>query len=158
MDTWFTEKPLVSTILEQGLDVIGMVKRNKNTSENIGSIHVNMGKDKPVPVKLVFIKHRNNPEKWLVLLSTDQSLSDEEIVRIYGYRWSIEVFFKCSKSHLQFAKEFQCRSYDALIAHTTIVFSRYIFLTWEQCKANDDKTLGYLFFEFGEDVCEVNFT
>jgi len=180
MDTWFTEAPLIKSILEQGLDVIGMVKRgpkrlydykgkkytaerllrlltlNTKTKDIIGSIHVTMKNQ--IPVKLVFIKHRNNPEKWLVLLSTDLSLSDEEIVRIYGYRWSIEVFFKCNKSHLNLSKEFQCRSYDSLIAHTTIVFSRYIFLAWEQRKANDDKTLGYLFFEFGEDIREVDFT
>lgn len=37
-----------------------------------------------------------------------------------------------------------------MIAHTTIVFSRYIFLAWEQRKQNDTKTLGHLFFEFGE--------
>lgn len=181
MDTWFTEAPLISSIMEQGLDVIGMVKRgpkrlyqyrgqnytaerllkilnrNMKNSEILGSIHVTMGKSE-LPVKLVFIRHRNNPQKWLVLLSTDQSLSDEEIIRIYGYRWSIEVFFKCNKSHLNLGTEFQCRSYDALIAHTTIVFSRYIFLAWEQRKSNDDKTLGYLFFEFGEDVSDVDFT
>ncbi|MCL1990731.1 MAG: transposase [Defluviitaleaceae bacterium] len=180
MDTWFTEAPLIKSILTQGLDVIGMVKRgpkrlydykgkkytaerllklvNRNThsSEIIGSIHVKMNSG--IPVKLVFIKHRNNPKKWLVLLSTDQSLSDEEIVRIYGYRWNIEIFFKCNKSHLNLSSEFQCRSYDSLIAHTSIVFSRYIFLAWEQRKANDDKTLGYLFFEFGEDIREVDFT
>lgn len=44
-----------------------------------------------------------------------------------------------------------------MIAHMTIVFSRYIFLAWEQRKANDIKTLGHLFFEFGEDIREVDF-
>ena len=93
----------------------------------------------------------------MAILSTDTSLSDEEIIRIYGYRWEIEVFFKCNKSHLKLNKEFQCRIYDAMIAHTTIVFSRYIFLAWEQRKHNDAKTLGHLFFEFGEDIREVDF-
>ena len=179
MDTWFTEEPLIKSILAQGLDVIGMVKRgpkrlyhyqgkkytlerllkqctrNKKSAHILGSIHVAMTNG--TPVKVVFIRHRSNPNKWLAILSTDQSLSDEEIIRIYGYRWSIEVFFKCNKSHLNLCTEFQCRSYDALIAHTTIVFSRYIFLAWEQRKNNDDKTLGYLFFEFGEDVQEIDF-
>ena len=44
-----------------------------------------------------------------------------------------------------------------MIAHTTIVFSRSIFLAWEHQKNNDPKTLGHLFFEFGEDVREVDF-
>jgi len=179
MDTWFTEAPLIRSITACGLDVIGMVKRgskrlynhdgstytaerlmrhlnrNKQSHDIIGSIQTTTSTG--IPVKLVYIKHRSNPKKWLVLLSTDQSLSDEEIVRIYGYRWQIEVCFKCNKSHLKLGTEFQCRSYDSLIAHTTIVFSRYIFLAWEQRKHNDDKTLGYLFFEFGEDVREVDF-
>jgi hypothetical protein len=29
---------------------------------------------------------------------TDTALSDEEIVKVYGMRWDIETFFKCSKS------------------------------------------------------------
>ena len=62
-------------------------------------------------------------------LSTDITLGDEEIVRIYGKRiWNIEVFFKMTKSFLRLAKEFQCRSYDSMVAHTTIVCVRYIML------------------------------
>jgi hypothetical protein len=179
MDTWFTEEPLIQKINSFGLNVIGMVKRgpkrkylykgkkftadqlvskaNKNnkSKEIIGSIQVKMSQE--TPVKVVFIRHRSNKSKWLAVLSSDISLSDEEIIRIYGYRWDIEVFFKCNKSHLNLGKEFQCRTFDALIAHTTIVFSRYIFLAWEQRKNTDAKTLGYLFFEYGEDVKEIDF-
>lgn len=179
MDTWFTEEPLIKKIIGQGLDVIGMLKktvkrhyefqgkkytlerllprcnRNKTSKDIIGSIHVHMTGG--TQAKIVFIKHRSNPNKWLAILSTDVNISDEEIIRTYGYRWSIEVCFKCVKSHLNLGTEFQSRSFDALVSHTTIVFSRYIFLAWEQRKANDDKTLGYLFFEFGEDIAEVDF-
>jgi hypothetical protein len=69
------------------------------------------------------------------MLSTDTDLSDEEIVRICGKRWDIEVFFKMAKQHLKLAKEIQCRDFDALIAHTTIVFMRYMFLAY-QCFSN----------------------
>jgi len=179
MDSWFTEEPLIKKIIGQGLDVIGMLKRtvkrqyefqgkkytlerllpkcnrNKTSKDIIGSIHVHMASG--TGAKIVFIKHRSNPNKWLAILSTDVSISDEEIIRVYSYRWSIEVCFKCVKSHLNLATEIQSRSFDALVSHTTIVFSRYIFLAWEQRKANDDKTLGYLFFEFGEDIAEVDF-
>ena len=31
MDTWFTQQPLIQSIVEIGLDVIGMVKANKPT-------------------------------------------------------------------------------------------------------------------------------
>ncbi|MCL1950773.1 MAG: hypothetical protein FWF59_13715 [Turicibacter sp.] len=44
-----------------------------------------------------------------------------------------------------------------MVAHTTIVISRYIFLAWEQRKHNDPKALGHLFLEFGEDVREIDF-
>jgi len=33
------------------------------------------------------------------------------------------------KSYLKLAKEFQGRSFDMLVAHTTIVFLRYIMIT-----------------------------
>lgn len=29
MDTWFTQQPLIKSIVDQGLDVIGMVKDTK---------------------------------------------------------------------------------------------------------------------------------
>ena len=32
MDTWFTTEPMIQSILELGLDVIGMVKQLKQTS------------------------------------------------------------------------------------------------------------------------------
>lgn len=81
-----------------------------------------------ISVHVVFIRHRTNKKQWLAILTSDLSLSVEEIIRIYGIRWDIEVFFKCTKTLLRLQKEFQGRSYDLLISHTTIVFSRYILL------------------------------
>jgi hypothetical protein len=46
-------------------------------------------------------KNRNNKKEWLTILCTDLSLSDQEVVRIYGNRWSIEVFFKSAKSFIK---------------------------------------------------------
>ena len=40
---------------------------------------------------------RNKKSECLYILSTDVTLNDAEIVRIYGNRWSIECFFKASK-------------------------------------------------------------
>lgn len=57
------------------------------------------------------IRNRNKKSECLYLLSTDTSLKDTEIVRIYGNRWSIECFFKASKSFLKLGSEFQSRSY-----------------------------------------------
>jgi len=55
-------------------------------------------------------------------------LSADEIVRIYGKRWDIEVFFKMMKHHLNLEREVQLRDYDGIIGHTTIAMTRYIFL------------------------------
>lgn len=177
MDSWFTQQPLIKTITEQGLDVIGMVKKlkqrylvdDKRVSLDqlyrlakpsdgkkgiLRSIHTTQANG--VPIKVVFVRNRNKKSDWLAILSTDCTLSDQEIIRIYGMRWDIEVFFKTTKSLLKLQKEFQSRSYDALISHTTIVFTRYIVLSWQnRCNA-DDRTLGGMFYELCDEINELD--
>lgn len=118
MDTWFTAEPMIKSILAKGLDVIGMVKQLKQrynykgkaytlpelqkfvsfdgAKNMFGSLCVTTKKG--IAVKTVFVRNRNKKSECLYLLSTDRSLPDAEIVRIYGNRWSIECFFKASKS------------------------------------------------------------
>lgn len=178
MDSWFTTEPMVKAILAEGLDVIGMVKQLKQRyhykgksytlpelwkfvrfdgGRNIfGSVCVTTKSG--IPVKLVYVRNRNKKSEYLCLLSTDYSLSDAEIVRIYGHRWSIECFFKASKSFLKLGTEFQSRSYDAIVSHTTIVFTRYIILEWIRRDQNDQKTYGELFFMFCDDIQDMDLT
>lgn len=108
MDSWFTMPPLVKAIVEQGLDVIGMVKETKQRykvneklvslkqlyrlaqpiQSNKGilrSIHTKMANG--TLIKVVFIQNRNKKSEWLAILSADCTLSEQEIVRIYGMRW-----------------------------------------------------------------------
>ena len=85
-------------------------------------------------------------------------LSDSEIVRIYGNRWSIECFFKASKSFMKLGTEFQCRSYSAMVSHTTIVFVRYILLEWIRRNKNDERSYGELFYMFCEDIQDMDLT
>lgn len=112
MDTWFTHAPLVESITEKGLFVIGMVKQMKQRyrynekllkldhlfrlvrptlqkKDILGSIQVRLQTDKQTPIKIVFVRNRNKKSEWLAILSTDTALSDEEIVRIYGILWDI---------------------------------------------------------------------
>lgn len=177
MDSWFTLPPLVQTIVEQGLDVIGMVKETKQRyivngnsvslkhlyrlaqpvqakKGALRSIHTVMANG--TPIKVVFIRNRNKRREWLAILSTDCSLTEQEIIRIYGMRWDIEVFFKTVKSLLKLEKEFQSRSYDALISHTTIVFARFIVLAWQNRCHTDQRTLGGLFYELCDEVNELD--
>lgn len=92
----------------------------------------------------------------LAILSTDLTLAVEDLIRIYAMRWDIEVFFKCAKSLLRLQKEFQGRSYDLLVSHTTIVFSRYILLAWQHRKSTDQRTIGGLFYLLCDEVSTLD--
>lgn len=111
----------------------------------------------PVPARILFVRDRKKSKKWLALLTTDLELTDEEIVQTYGKRWNIEVFFKTTKSFLNLAKEFQGRSYDSMVAHTTIVFCRYIMLALESRESEDPKTLGNLFYLCFDELQDLRF-
>lgn len=178
MDSWFTYQPLVKNIKDQGLDVIGMVKNLKQRylvdekrlslkqlyrlakptngkKDILRSIHTTQANG--VRIKVVFVRNRNKKSDWLAILSTDCTLSDQEIIRIYGMRWDIEVFFKTTKSLLKLQKEFQGRSYDSLISHTTIVFARYIvLLSWQNRCSTDQRTLGGMFYELSDEVSDLD--
>ncbi|MDQ8739499.1 transposase [Paenibacillus sp. LHD-38] len=178
MDSWFTHAPLIQAMLDRGLDVIGMVKADKkryllgerrlSLQELYFSAIPVQGKNKGIlrsirtmlspgiPVTIVFVRHRSNKKEWLAILCTDRSLPENEIIRIYGIRWDIEVFFKCAKSLLRLQKEFQGRSYDLLVSHTTIVFSRYILLAWQHRQSTDQRTLGGLFHLLCDEVGQLD--
>ena len=55
-------------------------------------------------VKIVFVRNHNKKRQWLGIVSTDTELSNEKIVRIYGKRWDIEVFFKMMIHYLILGK------------------------------------------------------
>ncbi|WP_256861166.1 transposase, partial [Bacillus cereus] len=94
------------------------VRKRRGRAKILTSVAVIIGKDekgRPVPAKIVFVRNRHKSRDWLALLSTDTSLPDDEIVRVYGKRWNVETFFKMTKSYLRLAKEFQGRSYDFMV-------------------------------------------
>lgn len=178
MDSWFTHAPLIQEIVSRGLHVIGMVKndnkrylvdgkrlclkefyaaspqvegKNRNILRCIRT-HLVPG----IPVMVVFVRHRSKKNEWLAILSTDLTLTPQEVIHIYRMRWDIEVFFKCVKSLLRLQKEFQGRSYDLLVSHTTIVFSRYILLAWQHRQSTDHRTLGGLFYQLCDEVSTLD--
>lgn len=109
MDSWFANEPMIKKMLDMDLDVIGMVKNQKQKYELngtkyslpelrsklkasdfndvIGQLHVKTKSG--IKVKLVFIKNRNKRKEWLALVCTDLTITAEEVVRIYGMRWDI---------------------------------------------------------------------
>jgi len=135
------------------------VRKKRGKAKILASIIVGIGTDdgNEVSAKVVFVRDRNRRNKWLALISTDTNLTDEEIVRIYGKRWDIEVFFKMCKSYLKLQKEFQGRSYDCMVAHTAIVFSRYIMLALESRNNKDLRTWGELFYVCCDELHDIKF-
>ena len=58
---------------------------------------------------------------------------------------------------MKLAKEIQCRDYDALIAHTSIVLMRYMFLAYQCRIETDHRTFGDLFYFCCDEVSDISF-
>lgn len=180
-DCWFANPAQITQIKNRNMDVIAMIKkssrikyeyegehlnikeiysRNKKRrgrSRYLLSVDVMIGKDNPIPAKIVCVRNKSNRSDWLAFICTDANLSEEEIIRIYGKRWQIEVFFKTCKSSLNLIGECHSLSYDALTAHTAIVFARYMLLAMEQRQHEDFRTLGELFFFLVDEIADITF-
>ncbi len=176
MDSWFSF-PVILAKLGQHLPVICMGKNmpkvfyhHNNAWLTLGSLYARLkkrpGKAKILAdtivetkygqkVKIVFVRHRHK-RAWLAILSTKTDLPNEEIVRIYGKRWDIEVFFKMEKHHLNLEKEVQLRDFDGIIGHITITMVRYIFLAFEQRCHDDPRTIGDLFFACSDEIDDLS--
>lgn len=135
------------------------IRKHAGRAKILASIIVEIGEDDtgaPVPARIVFVRDRRS-KKWLALLSTDTSLADGEIVQNYKRRWDIEVFFKMAKSFLNLARECQGRSYNALVAHATVVCCRYIMLALARRTNTDPRTVGSLFHACCEELKQASF-
>jgi len=184
VDSWFAFPATIRRLHAAGMHTICMLKDTKTVTyalngwsltlkELYRSVHKRRGRAKilaetmvtigadedgtPVTAKIVFIRDRRS-KKWLALLTTDTTLTAQEIVELYGRRWAIETFFKIAKSFLRLAKEFQSRSFDALVAHATVVCCRYIMLELARRTTNDPRTLGTLFHAVCDELRQINFT
>jgi hypothetical protein len=180
-DSWFAFPKIITRFKMMGVNVITMLKKtpkilytfrdkeycltkiysltksrtDRKTNRFSVIVWINNFNDcVKTKAKIVFIREK---KQWLALLSTDLTLSEEEIIKIYGMRWNIEIFFKMCKSHLKLAKEFQGRSFDMLVAHTSIVYIRYIMLAVMVRKNDDERTFGDLFFYFSDEVKNITF-
>lgn len=56
---------------------------------------------------------------------------------------------------MKLQKEFQGRSYEGLISHTTIVFARYIILSWQNRCSTDARILGGMFYALCDEVNDL---
>jgi hypothetical protein len=171
MDSWFAFPALLVTlgkhlpVICMGKDMPKVFYRHQGQWLTLGRLFAKLKKrpgkarilasvvvetKKEQKVKIVFVRHRHK-RQWLAILSTKIDLADEEIVRIYGKRWDIEVFFKMMKHYLNLERETQLRDFDGIVGHITIVMSRYVFLAFEQRCHDDPRTLGSLFYACSEE-------
>ena len=125
-------------------------KKRRGRSKYLLSVDVVVGKENPIPAKIVCVRNKANRKDWLAFICTDTTLSEEEIIRIYGKRWQI-------KSMLNLIGECHSLSYDALTAHVAIVFTRYMLLAMEQRQNEDQRTLGELFFFLVDEMADITF-
>lgn len=104
------------------------------------------------------MRNKANRKDWIAFLCTNSYLSEEEIIRIYGKRWQIEVFFKTCKSMPNPIGERGSLLYDALTVYTAIVFTRYILLALEQRENEDQQTLREIFFFRLAEMADITFS
>ena len=166
MDSWFTEAPLIGEIRKLNLHVIGMVKLSKKRfyeyqgkqyslhklkrfikkqkhGNILGSLQVKLKTG--MEAKLVYVVNYNNRKQFLVILSTDLTLSDEKIVQTYGKRFNIEQIFKSMKHLLKLTKENRGRSFDSTIAFSSLSIIRVIAMEWIRRTETDPATMGTIF-------------
>ena len=182
-DSWFSApKTMIALKNQEHPDTIAMVKksrtkylyngeklnvkeiysRNKKRrgcSRYLLSVSVTVEKEgESIPAKFVYVRNKSKRKDWLVIVSTDTELSEEEIIRVYGKRRDIEVFFKACKSCLNLVKEYRGISYDAMNAHVAIVFSRYMMLSVARRENTDDKTMCELCFCLLDEMEDIMFS
>ena len=182
-DSWFSApKTMIALKNQEHLDTIAMVRKSKTKylyngeklnvkeiysrnkkrrgrSRYLLSVPVTVEKDgESIQAKFVYVRNKSKRKDWLVIVSTDTGLSEEEIIRVYGKRWDIEVFFKACKSYLNLVKEYRGISYDAMNAHVAIVFSRYMMLSVAQRENEDDKTICELCFCLLDEMEDITFS
>jgi len=181
-DSWFCFPSMLLSLKKRGFSVIAMAKKTpkiyyrykgemlsvteiykmnrkrRGRSKYLLSVEIEVcGKDGgcSVPARLVYVRNRNNSKDYLVFITTDILISEEEVVRIYTKRWDIEVFFKVSKSYLKLAKECRSLSYDAMTAYVAVVFARYMMLAVENRIQCDEKTFGELYCLIARELSDI---
>ena len=179
-DSWFCFPSTLLAIKEKGFDVVAMSKKSskihylyngkmqpltevykqnkkrRGRSKYLLSVEISAVKDdKTIPARAVYVRNRNKRKDYLILVTTDMTIDEEEVIRIYGKRWNIEVFFKVCKSYLKLSKECNSLSYDAMTAHTAIVFTRYMLLSVENRGETDLRTCGEIFYLVADEMADI---
>ena len=156
-DSWFFSKDILARIESfrtKGIKLIAMVKMGKNLyrdclsgkemdAATLRKRYQNKGEKTrsrkynasyiKVPVwydnrrvNLFFVK-LGSGGKWKAFITNDLEIGFNKLMETYHIRWSIEIFFKDAKQHLQLGK-CQCNNFDSQIGSTTLVMMQYMML------------------------------
>ena len=183
-DSWFFSKEILARIESfrtKGIKLIAMVKMGKilyrdcltgkemdaptlrkhykkqakrNRKYNATYIRVPVWYDNR-RVNLFFVR-LGSGSKWKVFLTNDLGLTFNKLIETYQIRWSIEIFFRDAKQHLQLGK-CQCNNFDSQIGATTLVMMQYIMLLLYK-QMHYGKTLGSIFDMLSTQAQEENLT
>ena len=155
LDSWFTAKEVITAGLEKGFHIIGALKGNRvfklqehGSNHRLSVYAQNMRNasceeitinDAAFMVKrlecwlpkigrvVVLVSKRKKDRSKRYILSTDMTLSNEEILRYYSYRWDIEVGYLYCKDRLGMG-QYQMRSLKAIEKFCALVFSAFGYL------------------------------
>jgi len=175
MDSWFTCQEMIKAALSCKTHLIGMMKMGNalyQVNQNSLSAKQILAKKpkicrcrkhklyyvaqqanyKGTDLQLFFCRQGKNG-KWHLIVTTDLKLSFLKTLEIYQIRWTIEVFFKECKQHLNLSG-CQSNDFDGQIAHITICMTQYILLSLKK-RIEDYETHGALFDHLVEKIFET---
>lgn len=160
MDYWYPSQALVEACLKKGFDVIAMLKTNRILYPKGVAIQAKKFAQyiEPEDTHLVTVGEENyrvyryegslkglddavilftwkadqpmTSEHLHCIMCTDRDLSDEEILRYYAKRWSIESFFRQAKDQLQFDGN-RVRNRRAVVRYWILVQLTYVYSMFE---------------------------
>jgi hypothetical protein len=183
-DSWFFSKEILARIESfrtKGIKIIAMIKMGKNlyrdclSDKEMDATTLRKryrGKETrnrkfnaryiKVPVwydnrrvNLFFVK-LGSGSKWKAFITNDLELGFIKLMETYHIRWSIEIFFKDAKQHLQLGK-CQCNNFDSQIGATTLAMMQYIMLLLYK-QMHFGKSIGSIFELLSSQAQDENIT
>lgn len=100
-------------------------------------------------VSICFFKYPAN-KKWKAILSTNLELTEEEVLKLYLHRWSIECLFKELKQYFGYNQS-KGSKYYAMVADLSIRYSFYIMFCSRR-EERKEKSMMQILMEFYEEL------
>ena len=169
-DTWFTAPVFIKKVREPGPDLIGMVRdgttrylyqgKRYTLREPAQFVDFRGAGDLSGPLsvvtchgtRVIFVRNGNKKSEYIVILSTDLTLTDAQAVALCGLRRSIEVCFRCCRSCLLPESGNQGRSCDRTVGCTAVALLRFSLSEYIRCRHRPDVTCPMLFFGLMDDL------